>query len=57
VRVAPPIEGLQRCVGRRVVGIAVYEEEFHGFEIVFEDGSALRVKVSGPWSAEFKEGV
>ena len=57
MRVAPPIEGLQRCVGRRVVGIAVYEEEFHGFEIVFEDGSALRVKVSGPWSAEFKEGV
>ena len=49
-------EELQRCVGRRVAGIAVYEEEFHGLEILFDDGSALRVKVSGPWSVEFREG-
>jgi len=34
----------------------VFEEEFHGFELVFDDGSVLRVKVFGPWSVEFKEG-
>ena len=49
------IEELQRCVGRRVAGVAVYEEKFHGFEVVFEDGSVLRVRISGTWSAEFME--
>ena len=44
------VEDLFRCVGRRVVAVVVCEED-EGFDFMFEDGSVLKVRVAGPWTA------